>query len=43
MLLAAAACAGIMPILHLGRPGFFYWLFPYPNVMGVWPQVRSPL
>jgi molybdopterin-containing oxidoreductase family membrane subunit len=43
MLLAAAACAGMMPILHLGRPGFFYWLFAYPNVMGVWPQVRSPL
>ncbi len=37
------ACAGIMPIMHLGRQGFFYWLFPYPNVMGVWPQVRSPL
>jgi hypothetical protein len=43
MLLGAAACAGIMPIMHLGRPSFFYWLFPYPNVMGVWPQVRSPL
>src|SRR5919197_991641 len=34
---------GVTPILHLGRPGFFYWLFPYPNVMGVWPQFRSPL
>mgnify|MGYP001236563717 CR=1 FL=1 len=43
MLLSAAACAGLMPILHLGRPGLFYWLFPYANVMGVWPQVRSPL
>ena len=43
MLLGAAACAGVMPILHLGRPGLFYWLFPYPNVMGVWPQARSPL
>jgi Ni/Fe-hydrogenase subunit HybB-like protein len=43
MMLSAAACAGIMPILHLGRPGFFYWLFPYSTVMGVWPQVRSPL
>jgi molybdopterin-containing oxidoreductase family membrane subunit len=43
MLLGAAACAGIMPILHLGRPGLFYWLFVYPNVMGVWPQMRSPL
>jgi molybdopterin-containing oxidoreductase family membrane subunit len=43
MMLCAAASAGIMPILHLGRPGFFYWLFPYSNVMGVWPQFRSPL
>lgn len=43
MMLSAAASAGIMPIMHLGRPGFFYWLFPYSNVMGVWPQVRSPL
>jgi molybdopterin-containing oxidoreductase family membrane subunit len=43
MMLAAAAAAGIMPILHLGRPGFFYWLFPYPNVMEIWPQFRSPL
>jgi Ni/Fe-hydrogenase subunit HybB-like protein len=43
MLLSAAPCAGVMPIMHLGRPGLFYWLFPYPTVMGVWPQVRSPL
>lgn len=43
MLLSAAPCAGLMPIMHLGRPGLFYWLFPYSTVMGVWPQVRSPL
>lgn len=43
MLLSAAPCAGLMPIMHLGRPGLFYWLFPYSSVMGVWPQVRSPL
>ena len=43
MTLFAAACAGIYPILHLGRPWFFYWLFPYPNTMGLWPQFRSPL
>jgi molybdopterin-containing oxidoreductase family membrane subunit len=43
MLLSAAPCAGLMPIMHLGRPDLFYWLFPYSNVMGVWPQVRSPL
>jgi Ni/Fe-hydrogenase subunit HybB-like protein len=43
MTLFAVACAGLFPLLHLGRPGYFYWLFPYPNTMGVWPQFRSPL
>jgi molybdopterin-containing oxidoreductase family membrane subunit len=43
MTLFAVACAGIYPILHLGRPWLFYWLFPYPSTMGVWPQFRSPL
>src|ERR687896_1647307 len=43
MTLFAVACAGLYPILHLGRPGFAYWLFPLPNTMGLWPQFRSPL
>ncbi len=43
MTLCAAACAGIYPILHLGRPYFAYWLFPYPNTMTLWPQWKSPL
>ncbi len=43
MTLFAAACAGIYPILHLGRPWLFYWLFPYPDTMLLWPQFRSPL
>lgn len=43
MMVCAAACAGFFPILHLGRPWFFYWLVPYPATMGVWPQFRSPL
>src|SRR6201996_1471198 len=43
MTLFAAMCAGIFPILHLGRPWLFYWLFPFTNPMGVWPQFRSPL
>src|SRR6266568_252892 len=43
MTLFAVACAGLFPLLHLGRPWFFYWLLPYPNTMGVWPQFRSPL
>ncbi len=37
------ACAGMFPVLHTGRPWLAYWLFPYPNTMGVWPQFRSPL
>jgi molybdopterin-containing oxidoreductase family membrane subunit len=43
MTLFAVACAGLYPILHLGRPWLFYWLLPYPNTMGMWPQFRSPL
>jgi molybdopterin-containing oxidoreductase family membrane subunit len=43
MTLCAVTCAGIYPILHLGRPWFIYWMFPYPATMDVWPQFRSPL
>jgi Ni/Fe-hydrogenase subunit HybB-like protein len=43
MTLFAVACAGLYPLLHLGRPWLAYWLFPYPNTMGIWPQFRSPL
>jgi Ni/Fe-hydrogenase subunit HybB-like protein len=43
MTLFAVACAGVFPILHLGRPWFAYWLIPYPNTMDIWPQFRSPL
>lgn len=43
MTVIALAIAGLFPILHLGRPWFAYWLFPYPNVMGLWPQWRSAL
>jgi molybdopterin-containing oxidoreductase family membrane subunit len=35
--------AGLFPILHLGRPWFPYWLFPYPNQRQLWPNFRSPL
>src|SRR5262245_11273724 len=43
MTLFAVACAGLFPLFHMGRPWFFYWLVPYPNTMGLWPQFRSPL
>ncbi len=43
MTLFAVACAGLFPVFHTGRPWLAYWLFPYPNTMGTWPQFRSPL
>jgi Ni/Fe-hydrogenase subunit HybB-like protein len=43
MTLFAVACAGLFPLIHLGRPWFFYWLFPYPSTMAIQPQFRSPL
>jgi molybdopterin-containing oxidoreductase family membrane subunit len=43
MTLFAATIAGLYPIMHLGRPEYFYWLLPYPNTMHVWPQWRSAL
>src|ERR671911_123526 len=43
MTLFAVACAGLFPVLHTGRPWLAYWLLPYPNSMGLWPQFRSPL
>ncbi len=43
MTLFAVMCAGLYPLLHTGRPWVAYWLFPYPNILGAWPQFRSPL
>ena len=44
MTIFAVLCAGMFPVLHTGRPWLsLYWLFPYPNSMGIWPQFRSPL
>jgi len=44
MTLFAVACAAFYPVFHTGRPWVaFYWLFPYPNTMGLWPNFRSPL
>lgn len=43
MTLFAVANAALFPLLHLGRPWFAYYIFPYPNTMGLWPQFRSAL
>ncbi|GJD46761.1 hypothetical protein AFCDBAGC_4645 [Methylobacterium cerastii] len=41
--LLCTCAAGLYPIIHLGRPWFFFWNLPYPNTYALWPQFRSPL
>ncbi len=43
MTVFAVLTAGLFPIIHIGRPWFFYWLLPYPNQRYLWPNFRSPL
>jgi molybdopterin-containing oxidoreductase family membrane subunit len=43
MTIFALVNAALFPLLHLGRPWFFYWLIPYPATMGVWPNFKSAL
>jgi Ni/Fe-hydrogenase subunit HybB-like protein len=43
MTIFAVSCAGLFPLLHMGRPWLGYWLFPYPDTMKLWPNFRSPL
>jgi molybdopterin-containing oxidoreductase family membrane subunit len=44
MTLFAVVCAGIFPIIHMGRPWLFFWIAPYPNFRGpLWVNFRSPL
>lgn len=43
MTLFALSCAGLFPLLHLGRPQYAYFLIPYPNTLALWPQFMSPL
>ncbi|MCO6437582.1 MAG: DUF3341 domain-containing protein [Phycisphaerae bacterium] len=43
MTLFAVMNAGLFPLMHLGRFWKFYYLVPYPDTMGLWPQWRSPL
>ncbi|MBM3777731.1 MAG: DUF3341 domain-containing protein [Acidimicrobiia bacterium] len=44
MTLFAVACAGIFPLIHLGRPWLALWMLPYPNTRGsLWINFASPL
>ena len=44
MTIFAVMCAGLFPLIHMGRPWLAYWVFPYPNSRGpLWLNFRSPL
>src|SRR5574337_988660 len=44
MTIFAVMCAGIFPLIHVGRPWLAHWMFPYPNTRGsLWINFRSPL
>lgn len=43
MTVFAVMTAGLFPLIHLGRPWYFYWLIPYPNQRQLWINFRSPL
>lgn len=44
MTIFAVICAGMFPIIHMGRVWLFFWMFPYPNSRGpLWINFRSPL
>ena len=44
MTVFAVGCAGLFPLLHMGRPWMFFFVFPYPNTRGpLWVNFNSPL
>jgi Ni/Fe-hydrogenase subunit HybB-like protein len=44
MTLFAVMCAGLFPVIHMGRPWLAFWMAPYPNDRGpLWVNFRSPL
>ncbi len=44
MTLFAVMCAGIFPLIHMGRPWLAFWMMPYPNDRGpLWINFRSAL
>jgi len=44
MTIFAVICAGLFPVIHMGRPWLAYWMLPYPNTRGsLWINFRSPL
>ncbi len=43
MTVIAILTGGLYPLIHLGRPWFFYWFLPLPNQRELWLNFRSPL
>lgn len=43
MTIFAVMCAGVYPVIHMGRPWLAHWVFPYPNTRNLWLNFRSPL
>ena len=44
MTIFAVMCAGLFPLIHMGRPWDAFFIFPYPNQRGpLWVNFRSPL
>ena len=43
MTIFAVICAMLFPIIHMGRPLLAFFIFPYPNLRGLWVNFNSPL
>ena len=43
MTLFSLVVAATYVFVHVGRPWFAHWTFPYPNQWELWPNFRSPL
>ncbi len=44
MTIFAVMCAGLFPLIHMGRIWMAMFIFPYPNTRGpLWPNFNSPL
>lgn len=44
MTIFAVMCAGLFPLIHMGRIWLAMFILPYPNTRGpIWPNFNSPL
>lgn len=43
MTIFAILCAGLFPLIHMGRIPLGFFIFPYPNTRDVWVNFNSPL